>query len=203
VPNEYVAVSFSDARNQENEAIAASEADPADNPISTGPIGRLTANLGVPISAFNSSVEPVDVPSELTNLEDLSQLPIILGAFLAVLGLAALSYVLFVSGRARKAEFAVFKALGLDEKMSRSIVYCQASVIAMIGLVIGIPLGVIVGRWGWSAVTSRVPLVDVPPLSALVVVLAIPVVLVASNAIAVLPARRVARAKPAEALRSE
>ena len=41
------------------------------------------------------------------------------------------------------------------------------------------------------------------PLSALVVVLAIPVVLVASNAVAVLPARSVARAKSAEALRSE
>jgi ABC-type antimicrobial peptide transport system permease subunit len=203
VPNEYVAVRFSDARNQENEAIAASEADPLDNPISTGPLGRLTTNLGVPISAFNSSVEPVSVPIELTNLADLSQLPIVLGAFLAVLGLAALSYVLVISGRARKAEFAVFKALGLDEKMSRSIVYFQASVIATIGLVVGVPLGVIVGRWGWSAVTTRVPLVDIPPLSALVVVLAIPVVLVASNAIAVLPARRVARAKPAETLRSE
>lgn len=202
-PHEYVVVRFPDARNQENEAIAASEADPEDNPIGTGPIGRLAANLGIPIGAFNSSVEPVNVPFELTNLEDLSQLPIVLGAFLAVLGLAALSYVLVISGRARKAEFAVFKALGLDEKMSRRIVYFQASVIATIGLVIGIPLGVMVGRWGWSAVTTRVPLVDVPPLSALVVVLAIPVVLVASNAIAVLPARRVARAKPAEALRSE
>ena len=51
--------------------------------------------------------------------------------------------------------------------------------------------------------TTRVPLLDVPPLSALVVVLAIPIVLVASNVIAVYPARRVARAKPTEALRSE
>ena len=164
VPNEYVVVRFPDARNQENEAIAASEADPANNPIGTGPIGRLTANLGIPISAFNSSVEPVSVPLELTNLEDLSQLPIILGAFLAVLGLAALSYVLVISGRSRKAEFAVFKALGLDEKTTRRIVYFQASVIATVGLVVGIPLGIIVGRWGWSAVTTRVPLVDVPPL---------------------------------------
>ena len=130
-------------------------------------------------------------------------MPIILGAFLAVLGLAALSYVLVISGRSRKAEFAVFKALGLDEKTTRRIVYFQASVIATVGLVVGIPLGIIVGRWGWSAVTTRVPLVDVPPLSALVVVLAIPVVLVASNAVAVLPARSVARAKSAEALRSE
>jgi ABC-type antimicrobial peptide transport system permease subunit len=111
--------------------------------------------------------------------------------------------VLLVSGRARRAEFAIFKALGLDEKMSRRVVYSQASVIATIGLVVGIPLGVVIGRWGWSAVTTRVPLVDIPPLSLLVIVLAIPVVLVASNAVAIWPARRVAGAKPAEALRSE
>ena len=126
-----------------------------------------------------------------------------LGVFLAVLGLAALSYVLVITGRSRRAEFAVYKALGLDERMSRRIVYFQASVIATVGLAIGVPLGVIAGRWGWAAVTTRVPLVDLSPLSVLVVVLAIPIVFVASNAIAIGPARGVARAKPAEALRSE
>jgi hypothetical protein len=45
--------------------------------------------------------------------------------------------------------------------------------------------------------------VDVPPLSAAVVVLAVAVVLLASNVIAVGPARSVARAKPAETLGSE
>jgi ABC-type lipoprotein release transport system permease subunit len=202
-PDEVVAVRFTGVGNQEQEAISAAEADVEGNPISTGPIGKLAARLGLPMSALNSDVEPVNVPPELTNLEDLSQLPIVLGVFLAVLGLAALSYVLVVSGRSRRAEFAIYKALGLDGKMSRHIVYFQASVIATIGLVIGVPLGIIVGRWGWSAVATRVPLVDIPPLSILVVVLTIPIVLAASNAIAIWPAIRVARAQPAEALRSE
>ena len=189
-PNEYVVVRFPDARSQENEAVAASEADPADNPISTGPIGRLTANLGVPISAFSSGVEPVDVPSELTNLEDLSQLPIVLGAFLAVLGLAALSGGfqglpgLIPAGSHRTG---VAEPLVQPGQRARHRHTTRGYRREM----------------GWSAVTTRVPLVDIPPLPTLVVVLAIPVVLVASNAIAVLPARRVARAKPAEALRSE
>ena len=152
VPDEVVAVRFT-AGNQEKEAISAAEADVTGNPISTGPIGQLTARLGLPVSALNSDVEPVNVPLELTNLEDLSQLPIVLGAFLAVLGLAALSYVLVVSGRSRRAEFAIYKALGLDGKMSRRIVYFQASVIATIGLVIGVPLGIIIG----SGVGRRSP----------------------------------------------
>jgi hypothetical protein len=203
LPDELVVVRFASNHNEEAQALAAAEADITGNPINTGPIGRLVVNLGGPTSALGSSVTPVAVPPELTNLRDLSQLPIALGVFLAVLGFAALSYVLVVTGRSRRAEFAVYKALGLDEKMSRRIVYFQASVIAIVGLVIGVPLGVIAGRWGWSAVTARVPLVDVPPLSALVVVLAVPIVLVASNLIAIAPARWVARAKAAEALRSE
>jgi ABC-type lipoprotein release transport system permease subunit len=201
--DELIVVRFPSNHKEEAQDLAAAEADITGNPISTGPIGRLAMSLGGPTSALGSSVTPVAVPPELTNLRDLSQLPIALGVFLAVLGLAALSYVLVVTGRSRRAEFAVYKALGLDEKMSRRIVYFQASVISIVGLVIGVPLGFIAGRWGWSAVTTRVPLVDVPPLSALVVVLAVPIVLVASNVIAVYPARRVARDRPAGALRSE
>ena len=201
--DELVVVRFPSAHNEEGLALAVAEADITGSPVYSGPIGRLAVNLGGPRSALGSSVTPVAFPPELTNLRDLSQLPIALGVFLAVLGFVALSYVLVITGRSRRAEFAVYKALGLDERMSRHIVYFQASVIAIVGLAIGVPLGVIAGRWGWSAVTTRVPLVDVPPLSALVVGFAIPIVLIASNVIAAYPARRVARDKPAEALRSE
>ncbi len=201
--DELVVVRFPSAHNEEGQALAVAEADITGSPVYSGPIGRLAVNLGGPRSALGSSVTPVAVPPELTNLRDLSQLPIALGVFLAVLGFVALSYVLVITGRSRRAEFAVYKALGVDERMSRHIVYFQASVIAIVGLAIGVPLGVIAGRWGWSAVTTRVPLVDVPPLSVLVVVLAIPIVLIASNVIAAYPARRVARDKPVEALRSE
>ena len=53
------------------------------------------------------------------------------------------------------------------------------------------------------AVSARVPLVDVPPISLLVMILAVPVVLVAANAVAIWPARKAARRNPTEALRSE
>jgi hypothetical protein len=203
LPDEVLAVRFPGAGNQENDAIADAEADVQGNPIVTGPIGRLTMGLGGPNSVLGSNVQPVNVPLELTNLEDLAQLPTILGAFLAVLALAALSYILFTSGRARKVEFAVLKTLGLDEKALRSITLSQAIAISLVGLIAGLPLGVAVARWAWAAVTARVPLVDVPPLSVLVVVLAVPVVLVAAVAVAIWPARKAAQGSPAEALRSE
>ena len=203
--DEAVVVRFPSKGNQENEAITVAEqaANGLQNPPANSPIGRLITNLGGPGSALGSSVQPVDVPLELTNLEDLAQLPTALGAFLAALALVALGYILVTSSRGRKADFAVLRTLGLDERSSRRIVYCQATVIALIGLAGGIPLGLVVARWGWASVTSRVPLVDVPPLSVLVIALAVPVVIVTGNAVALWPARRVARTSPAEALRSE
>ena len=201
--DEVLAVRFSSTGNQENRALADAEADLQGAPITTGPIGRLTMNLGGPGSVLGSSVEPAAVPLELANLEDLAQLPTVLGAFLALLALAALSYILLTSGRVRKVEFAVLKTLGLDEKSLRVIIFSQATTISLIGLVAGIPLGLAAARWGWATVTSRVPLVDVPPLSILVVILTVPVVLVAGNAVAIWPARKAAHRNPAEALRSE
>jgi ABC-type lipoprotein release transport system permease subunit len=201
--DEVLAVRFPSTGNQENRAIADAEADLEGNPITTGPIGRLTMKLGGPGSVLGSSVEPADVPLELANLEDLAQLPTILGAFLAFVALVALSYILFTSGRVRKVEFAVLKTLGLDEKSSRVIIFSQATAISLIGVVAGIPLGLAAARWGWAAVTSRVPLVNVPPVSVLVVILTVPVVSVAGNAVAIWPARKAAHRNPAEALRSE
>jgi ABC-type lipoprotein release transport system permease subunit len=201
--DEVLAVRFPSTGNQENRAIFDAEADLQGTPITTGPIGRLTMNLGGPGSVLGSSVEPAAVPLELANLQDLAQLPTILGAFLALLALVALGYILFTSGRVRKVEFAVLKTLGLDEKSSRVIIFSQATAISLIGLVAGMPLGLAAARWGWAAVTSRVPLVDVPPISVLVVILTAPVVLVAGNAVAIWPARKAACRNPAEALRSE
>jgi ABC-type antimicrobial peptide transport system permease subunit len=159
--------------------------------------------LGGPNSILGSSVEPASVPLELANLQDLAELPTVLGAFLALLALVALSYILFTSGRIRKVELAVLKTLGLDERSSRMIIFSQATAISLIGLLVGIPAGLAAARWGWAAVTSRVPLVDVAPISVLVVVLTGPVVLVAGNAVAIWPARKVAHRNPSEDLRSE
>jgi ABC-type lipoprotein release transport system permease subunit len=201
--DEVLAVRFPSTGNQENRAIFDAEADLQGTPITTGPIGRLTMNLGGPGSVLGSSVEPAAVPLELANLQDLAQLPTILGAFLALLALVALGYILFTSGRVRKVELAVLKTLGLDRRSSRVIIFSQATAISLVGLLAGIPLGLAAARWGWAAVTSRVPLVDVPPISVLVVILTAPVVLVAGNAVAIWPARKAARRNPAEVLRSE
>ena len=67
----------------------------------------------------------------------------------------------------------------------------------------GLPLGVIVGRMIWSLIADLTPLVFAPPLAGLALVLAIPVAVLAANAIALLPGRRASRIRPAELLHQE
>jgi ABC-type antimicrobial peptide transport system permease subunit len=79
----------------------------------------------------------------------------------------------------------------------------QATVLGAIGLLFGVPLGVIVGRAVWHAVATGAgfaSIVTVPAVALLGLVLA---TLVIVNLIAVVPARRAARLRPAVVLRSE
>jgi ABC-type lipoprotein release transport system permease subunit len=83
------------------------------------------------------------------------------------------------------------------------VLNAQGTAIGIVGLVLGVPLGVALGRIGWRLVSDQVPLANVPPFAFLVVVLIVPATVLLTNALAVWPGRRVARLRPAEVLRTE
>lgn len=66
---------------------------------------------------------------------------------------------------------------------------------------IGIPVGVIVGRWAWTALADNLGTVAEPIVPVLALVLAVPLVIV--NLVAFVPGRIAARLRPATVLRSE
>ena len=75
--------------------------------------------------------------------------------------------------------------------------------LALIGIVIGVPLGVIIGRAIWRGIADSFPFIYHPPL-ALFALVVVPLVAVAvSNAMAAIPAARAGRLRTAEILRSE
>jgi len=105
--------------------------------------------------------------------------------------------------RRRRREFAVLKTLGFSSGQLFGAVAVQASVIAVIGLLIGIPSGIAIGRWLWVLFARQiyaVPDATVPVLW-LVIVGAVAIVLV--NIVAALPARSAARTPTALVLRTE
>ena len=86
-------------------------------------------------------------------------------------------------------ELAVLKTLGFDRRQVRAAVAWQATTLATVGLVLGIPMGVLVGALVWRQVASGLGVVTTAPLPALALIAIVPCVLVAVNVIAFLPAR--------------
>ena len=158
--------------------------------------------LGAGLGDRASGVSAVEVPLEIENLGNVRTLPTVLAVFLGLLAVAAVGHVLFTSARRRAPTFAVLRALGLTRRGARSVLNSQGTIIGLVGLAFGVPIGIVIGRWGWSYVAGQVPLEDVPPSAGLAVVVVVPVALLLANALAVWPGRRVARMRPADVLRA-
>ena len=74
---------------------------------------------------------------------------------------------------------------------------------AACALVIGLPVGVIIGRLVWNRFADWQGIPAVPTVSVLVLLLVAAAVLLVAALIAILPARVAARTAPADALRAE
>jgi ABC-type lipoprotein release transport system permease subunit len=162
-------------------------------------IGRLQTGLG----QLSYYISPPDPPEELTNLQNVRSLPEVLAAFLGLIAVTALASVLFTAGRRRRHDFSVLRVLGMTRGNIRTILSSQGTAIGLFGLVIGIPLGLAVGRLGWRGIAERVPLSDVPPLALAAALLLIPVTLIVANALAIGAGRIALVHPPAEELRAE
>jgi ABC-type lipoprotein release transport system permease subunit len=150
-----------------------------------------------------ASISPPDVPLELSNLRNVRLLPKLLMGFLALLAAAAVAHVLATSVRRRRRDFAMLRALGMTRRSTRSIINLQGTAIAIAGLIVGIPLGIFIGRLGWHLIANRVPLRYVQPLALVAMIVVIPVALVLVNVLALAPGRRAARLQPAQVLHAE
>jgi ABC-type lipoprotein release transport system permease subunit len=105
--------------------------------------------------------------------------------------------------RRRGGELAVLRALGMTSAGLRAALGWQATTLSVIGLAIGVPVGVALGRLSWRVVADHTPLVFAPPLAVLAVLLAVPATIGLSNLIAVYPGWRAGRLRPSDQLRHE
>jgi ABC-type antimicrobial peptide transport system permease subunit len=142
-------------------------------------------------------------PSDVVNLERVTAIPRALGVFLGGLALLAVGHTVLVTVRRRHRELAVLKALGLRPRQVADTVRWQATLMIGTGLLLGVPLGIAVGIWSWTVVTSAMGLDNQPevPLAAVAVTIIVALALV--NLVALVPARSGARTQTAKALRAE
>ena len=146
---------------------------------------------------------PAAPATEVQELRDVAVLPLALSAFLAVLAAGAVGHALSIAVRRRRHELAVLRALGLTRRQSRLVIVTQAALLAVIGLVFGIPLGVALGRALWRAAANMTPLAYHPPVARWALVLIWPLALLAAGLLAAWPARRAARLRTGQLLRTE
>jgi ABC-type antimicrobial peptide transport system permease subunit len=147
--------------------------------------------------------QPASIPTAVADLGRLADLPLVLGVFFALLACATVAHALVTTARRRRHDFAVLRSIGFTRRQSRVAIAWQATMLAVAGVVIGVPLGIAVGRLTWRWLADDYPIVYVPPLAVVAVVLVVPVALLIANALAAGPARSVASIRPAEALRVE
>jgi hypothetical protein len=152
---------------------------------------------------FGPTVLRAATPDEVENLRRVSGLPFLLAVLLAVLGAATLGHLLVTSVRRRRRDLAVLKTLGFVRRQVSATVSWQATTLAVVALLVGLPLGVAAGSWAWVLVNQGLGSPAGPVTPAVAVLAVVPATVLAANLVAALPARAAAATRPAIVLRSE
>jgi ABC-type antimicrobial peptide transport system permease subunit len=165
---------------------------------------RLTARLIATGCPPGSCVMSADQrPSDIRNYTGVRDTPLALSAALALLAIATLTHVLLSSVRRRRRDLAIFKTLGLLRSQVLSVVLWQACALTVTALAVGLPLGVIAGRWSWAVFAGSAGVAADPAVPVPAVLAAVPAALILTSLIAAGPGRRAAKMRPAAVLRSE
>jgi ABC-type antimicrobial peptide transport system permease subunit len=145
----------------------------------------------------------VQRPAQIVNYRTIGSTPIILAVGIAVGAIVALAITLIASVRHRRRDLAVLKVLGFTPRQLSALVAWQSTVAALIGIIVGVPCGIILGRQLWTAFArgiNAVPDATVPVVSVILVAIG---ALIFANVIAAIPGRLAARTPTALVLRAE
>jgi hypothetical protein len=142
-------------------------------------------------------------PGEIRNYAGVRETPLALGLVLVALAVGTLVQVLLTSVRRRRRDLAVLKTLGLSRRQVQAVVAWQAVALAAAALAVGLPLGVVAGRWSWAVFAGSAGVAGDASVPPPLLLLAVPAALLAAVLIAAGPGWAAARTRPAAILRAE
>lgn len=142
-------------------------------------------------------------PADLENLSKVEGTPLALVSLVAALGVMTIAHALMTSVRRRRRDLAILKSVGFVNGQIRAAVGVQATVLALVALLFGVPIGLIVGRAAWIAFAERQGVVAEAVTGSWIVLALIPATIVLANLMAALPGRTAANVSPATVLRTE
>ncbi len=153
--------------------------------------------------ASGAVVRAPRTPIGIANFTEVDQFPALIAAVLALLAVLAVGHGLVTSVRRRRHEIALLRALGFVRRQVAITFFSQVTTQMLLGTVVGIPLGIALGRWGWQIVATDLGVARDPSLPVVIFgVVAVSAVAFA-NLVAVWPGRAAATSEPALALRTE
>jgi ABC-type antimicrobial peptide transport system permease subunit len=168
-------------------------------------------NLRVSLQKFFSSLpefanippNPAFIPPAIANVSRVRAIPFVLAAVLAALALLTVGHVMLTSMRSRRRDLAILRSLGADRGWITRAVHWQATALTVLPVVVGIPVGVVIGRLVFVAFADSMGAVDDAAVPLLSVAVGAVAVVVVANGVAAMVSQRTRRREPALLLQSE
>jgi FtsX-like permease family len=142
-------------------------------------------------------------PAEIIAYSNLGATPNLLGGALAAGAAVALGLTLVASVRRRRHDLALLKTLGFTNRQLAATIAWQSTLAVGAGTIVGVPLGIALGRSLWELFAQEIDAVPDPSVPLLPVVVIALGALVLANVIAAVPGRIAARTPANLALRTE
>jgi ABC-type antimicrobial peptide transport system permease subunit len=143
------------------------------------------------------------VPAAIDSLTRVRSIPYVLAGLLGLLVVVTMTHTLLTSLRARQHDLAIVRALGAAPAMVRRAVHWQATLVTLVPAVIGVPLGLVAGRFVFEAFADNIGAINAPALPSRVLAAVLAGIAALANLVAMWPARVARRWSAAVALRSE
>ncbi len=142
-------------------------------------------------------------PAEIVNSSEIGGAPSLLAGALTLGVVASLALALTTSVRRRQRDLALLKAIGFTSRQIGATLAWQATATITVGLVVGVPAGVVVGRGLWNLFARQLDVVPRPTVPVLALVIVSVGLVAIANATAAVPAGMARRVQPSVILRSE
>jgi ABC-type lipoprotein release transport system permease subunit len=171
------------------------------------------ADITATVDTLNQTLKPLgaafhvgDLDKSGSSAKDASRsqdVPLVLASLFTISAFATLVHVLITSVRRRRRDLAILQTIGFRRRQIMGTVAWQAAALALVGLLFGLPLGVLAGRLGWSLFATNLGVVSVPIVAWAPVIAIVPATIVVAVLISLGPAIAARRSRPGEVLRAE
>ena len=155
------------------------------------------------ITTYGVSVALPGRQDDLRNLDRVASAPWVIAALVGLLAVAAVVHALATTVRRQRREFAVLRSLGFTTRQVLGALAVRSALVSSTAVVVGVPLGVVAGRWAWDLVARGVGVAAGPVVEVWAILAAVGAAIVVLLVAAMTPIMFSARMRLAEALRTE